>query len=151
MFYPAQNIKRRGFTLIELLLVVALIGLIALFSVRLGSDFIWRTDLGQAQFSTVTALRRAQSLAQAQMNDSDWGVHVENSQLFLFKGNNFENRDVESDEEYDLGSVVASAPVDVIYHKFSGQPYQNSSEIDLTIIGGNIASISVNEEGTVSY
>ena len=139
-----------GFTLLELLLVVAMISVVTMFSVTLGSGFIWRTDLSQAQYLTVINLRHAQILARAQVDDSDWGVHIENNQLTVFKGNDFDTRDTESDEEYDLGSVTVGTEVDVIYHKFSGEPYDSILEIDLTT-NNETASITVNSEGTVIY
>ncbi len=139
-----------GFTLLELMLVVAMIGLIAMFGASLGSGFLWRTDLSQAQYSTVVHLRYAQVLAHAAQDDSDWGVHIENNRLILFKGNDFETRDEESDEENDLGSVTVSDPIDVVYHKFSGIPYLSSSEITLTT-NEETAVIQVNQEGTLTY
>lgn len=145
-----NGIRAKGFTLLELILVVAMIGLIATFSVTLGSGFLWRSDLSSAQYLSVVALRRAQILAQAQKGDEDWGVHIEENQLTIFKGNDFEDRNVEADEEYDLGSVTTSGEVDVVYHKHSGQPYDSSYEIDL-VTQGEIIIITINSEGTISY
>lgn len=150
MPYEICKNKQTGFTLLELLLVVAMIGLIAMFSVSLGSGFIWRTDLSSAQSSLVASLRRAQVLARSQADDIDWGVHIENNQLTIFQGNNFPSRNVSQDEEYNLGSVVVSAPTEVIYHKFSGAPYENSYTISLAS-NGEISVININSEGMISY
>jgi prepilin-type N-terminal cleavage/methylation domain-containing protein len=142
--------KGGGFTLLELLLVVAMMGLIATFGMNLSSSFIWRTDLSQSEYLTVTILRRAQVLAQAQANDTDWGVHISGNQLTLFGGNTFSGRDTSIDEEYGLGSVTISSPVDVIYHKFSGEPYNNSTTINLATNQEN-ATLTINEVGVVNY
>jgi prepilin-type N-terminal cleavage/methylation domain-containing protein len=139
-----------GFTLIELLLVVAMLGLVAIFSLSLSTNFLWRTDLNSALSSTVANLRYAQILAQTETDDTDWGVHLEDNQLILFQGNDFINRDILKDEEYDLGSVSVSTPVDVIYQKFSGYPYENLSEINLTT-NEDTVTLTVNKEGTIDY
>jgi prepilin-type N-terminal cleavage/methylation domain-containing protein len=139
-----------GFTLIELLLVVAMLGLIAMFSMSLGTNFLWRTDLNSALSSTIANLRYAQLLAQTQTDDVDWGVHLEDNQLILFQGDDFMNRVIQKDEDYDLGSVTVSAPVEVIYQKFSGHPYESLSEINLTT-NENAITLTVNKEGTINY
>jgi Tfp pilus assembly protein FimT len=139
-----------GFTLLELTLVVAMMGLIAMFSVTLSSGFLWRSDLSSAVSTTVASLRYAQALARAQMNDTDRGVHIETNQLIVFQGNNFENRDITKDEEYDLNSVTILTPINIIYQKFSGQPYVSFSEINLRT-NEETTTININSEGTVSY
>lgn len=150
MRYKICKHKQAGFTLLELMLVVAMMGLIAVFSITLGSGFLWRSDLSSAVSTTVASLRHAQALARAQAGDMDWGVHIGNNQLIVFQGNNFVSRDITKDEEYDLNSVTILVPINVIYHKFSGEPYSSSSEISLTT-NKETTIINVNAEGTVSY
>lgn len=150
MYYKKYNKEQKGFTLLELMLVVAMIGLVAMFSVTVSSSFLWRTDLSFAQYTSVVGLRRAQVLARAQAYDSDWGVHITDNQMTIFKGNDFISRDALYDEEYDLGSVLVLVPVSVVYHKFSGKPYDNLSEINL-ITGQDTVAITVNSEGTINY
>ncbi len=151
MFFNNSMIElSAGFTLLELVLVVALIGLVSFFSLSLGSGFLWRTDLSDGQYITVLNMRRAQLLAETAVEDSDWGVHIENNILILFKGNDFSTRDGIFDEEYNLNSVVVTDPVDLIYHKFSGQPYQNSSEVSLTSNSETVV-LSIDSEGIINY
>ena len=143
-------IQQKGFTLLELMLVVAMIGLIAAFSITVGTGFLWRTDLSQAQYTTVVSLRYAQLLSQAGEENADWGVHIEDNELTIFNGSVFESRDVTKDEEYDLGRVTISPAMDIIYEKFSGKPYEDSSEIQL-VTDQDTASITINSEGNVEY
>ena len=159
MYYIIHNNKQKiswrmtlssGFVLIELSLVIAMIGIIAMFTLPLGTNFLWRTDLNSAVSLTIASLRHAQLLAQTETDDMDWGVHFEDNQLILFQGNNFINRDVQNDEEYDLGSVVAQDSVDVIYHKFSGHPYGGLNEINLTT-NDNVIILTISEEGVINY
>lgn len=133
----------------EIMLVVAMIGIISIFSLNLSSGFLWRTDLTQATQITVNSLRQAQVLSQAQINDSGWGVHIENNLLTIFAGDDFNSRNSEFDEEYELGSVT-SATTDVIYNKGSGLPEQASTQINLLSIG-EIATIDINREGNIDY
>jgi prepilin-type N-terminal cleavage/methylation domain-containing protein len=160
MYYFLRNSKKisiksiltssPGFTLIELLLVVAMFGIIVMFSISLSSNFLWRTDLDSALSTSIASLRYAQVLAQTENNGVDHGVHFEDNHLILFQGNNFINRNNQKDQEYGLGSVFVSNPVDVIYHKFSGYTYENQSEINLTTNENNV-NLIINKEGVINY
>ena len=142
--------KQKGFTMLELVLVVAMIGLLASFSINVSSGVIWRTDLHQAQSTTVSSLRQAQILAQSGVENVDWGVHIEESTVTIFQGNDFENRDETKDERYDLGSSLSEETIDVVFHRLSGIPYDSPTEINLTARGGTV-TLTVNSLGTINY
>ena len=149
MFTIPNNKKQNGFTMIELALVVAMIGVISVSSSSLASSFLWRSDLSGGGEITVASLRRAQVLAKAQSNDTDWGVHIEDNLLTIFAGADFNSRDISFDEEYDLGSVTTGSPVDIVYSKFSGIP---SSPLNITLVAAEeTIVINVNTEGAINY
>lgn len=150
MNYAVHNNKKNGFTLLEVLLVVALIGITTLLGTAMSSGSLWRTELQTAHYASVVTLRRAQMLARAQAYDSDWGVSIVDNEMTLFKGDSFVARDTLYDEVVTLRSVTVLAPVEVVYHKFSGKPYQSFSEIQL-MTNSDTAILTINAEGTISY
>lgn len=109
-----------------------------------------KNDLKMAEFTVVSALRRAQVLAQAAEGDSDWGTHIENSQISIFKGANYANRDVISDEKFPISSrILPSGLADVIFDKLTGLPEQTGQIILSSSDDSKI--ITINEKGAVEY
>ncbi|MEN9342033.1 MAG: hypothetical protein RIQ54_289 [Candidatus Parcubacteria bacterium] len=88
---------QRGFSLVEILLSLALLALVAGIGAPLFVSFQNRNDLDVASVTLVHAMRRAQLLARAVSQDSDWGVSIGTSTITLFQGSSYAARVVASD------------------------------------------------------
>lgn len=140
----------KGLTLLELLLSVAIITILAGFSIPVYSSLQVKNDLDLAAASAAQSLRRAQVLSQAIDGDISWGVKIQNSSLIIFKGNSFVSRDSNFDENFDLSSINASGITEIVFNKFSATP-QTTGNIILTSGDGSTKTLNINSKGMVDY
>lgn len=85
---------QRGFTLLEVLValsITALIGALALVSVTNSRRV---RDLAAAGQNTLSLLRTAQTNTISGKDGSQWGVHVEGSEVILFRGSAYAGADI---------------------------------------------------------
>jgi len=140
----------KGFTIIEVIISLSIIAILAGISMPVYKIMREKNDFETAEFTVVSALRRAQILAQATKQDSDWGVHIENSQITIFKGQNYVNRDVNSDENFSISSnILTSGLTDIIFNKLTGLP----GSIGPIILSApdDSRNITINEKGAIEY
>lgn len=115
------SMRRNAFTALELLLVVAIIAVIAGFSLPLYRRYQVRNDLNLATEQTIQALHRAQLLSRLGEESSEWGFHVQNGILFL--GQSYAARDAARDEEYTIPSTVLTSGLpEVSFSRLEGRP-----------------------------
>lgn len=93
-----QADQQKGFTLIELLLSVALIVIVASFSIPLTLKWRSSTDLSLATQAVALSARRAQLLSQSMKEDSTWGIKIDELGSTVFRGSSYLNRDSSYDE-----------------------------------------------------
>lgn len=140
-----------GFTLIEMMLAVAVIGIITGISAPVYQSFQNRNNLDIAAASVAQSLRRAEALATAVDSDDGWGVEIRSGSITLFKGLNYDGRETDFDEIFDLpASIVPSGLEQVVFARFSGIP-QATGTITLTNSNADIRTIAINAKGTVTY
>lgn len=140
-----------GFTLIELLLSVALVAILAGFSIGMYYSYYVQNDLNIATHTLAQGLRRAQVLSRAMQNDSSWGIKTGTGSTTIFKGSSYSGRDTAYDEVFDLPSSVSVTGVtEVVYSKFDGIPGTTGT---MTVSSNNNESITLtlNAKGMVSY
>lgn len=77
----------KGFTLVEVLLSIALVSIIAGFSVPVFSSMLYRSEVENATSLSVTSLRSASIMARSQKNDSNWGTYFNGSSVTIYSGN----------------------------------------------------------------
>lgn len=141
----------RGFTLIEILLSLALMGVIAGFSVPLYQSFQNQNQLQVTATTMTQTLRRAQVLSQANDGDSRWGVYVETGAITLFQGDDFSDRNSALDERFDIPeSLSIDGDQEFVFKKLSGLP---SAEGATTFTGpaNRESTVSINSQGMVQY
>ncbi|QQS60848.1 MAG: prepilin-type N-terminal cleavage/methylation domain-containing protein [Candidatus Moraniibacteriota bacterium] len=140
--------EEKGISLIEVLTVMAVIGIFAsigvsgFFSFKKGNDFL--LSIEQAN----NTIRLARMKALNGNNDDDWGVHITASQILVFKGNDFINRNISYDEVVSLSEVASvSGLTQIIFSKMSGLP----SDVGVIYFndGNQNKSIEINEKGMV--
>ncbi|MCK5080836.1 MAG: prepilin-type N-terminal cleavage/methylation domain-containing protein [Candidatus Moranbacteria bacterium] len=143
--------QKKGYTLLEILLSVAIISVIAGFSISVYQTFQNRNDLDVTVGAMMDSLRRAHFFSQGIKNDSQWGVKIENSKIVLFQGNSFSTRDQSYDEEFLVSSTISSSGLqEIVFEKFSGTP-DSVGLITLTSINNDSRSISINSKGFLDY
>lgn len=140
----------RGFSLLELLLSVALIGVIAAFSIPVYLNMQVKNDLDIAAVTVSQTLRRAQVLSQAVEGDISWGVKIQTGSITLFKGTSYAARDSSFDETFSINANLSSSGVlEEVYTKFYGMPGTAGS---ITLSSPNDSRIiTINAKGMIDY
>ena len=142
----------RGFTLIEISLTVALIVLLAGFSLPLIREFIIKNDLETATIVVAHNLRRAQTLAMGAKYDSRWGVAIESGVVTIYAFDGAGTRISEYDEAYTIPTNVnLSGITDVQFNKFNGEPINPGIITISNLNNDETETITINEKGLVSF
>ena len=139
----------KGFTLLEILVVVGVMAVLISAVLGSGLDFYKTQQLNVHTQGIVQGLRRAQQKAMAVENDSNFGVHFANNNYTLFKGSNFEQRDIQYDEVVDLPQVLTVSGIqEIVFSKVEGIP----SLVGDIIISNGIETriIDINEIGRIN-
>jgi type II secretory pathway pseudopilin PulG len=148
--YNMQNTKK-GFALVEALLAIAVVTILASFSVPVYQYFQVKNDLDIVRDEIVHSLRRAQIRSQAVDGDVTWGVDVRTGQVTIFKGANYASRDSDYDEVFDVSDNISFSGIsEITYSKVFGEPSATGT-ITLTSVLGDSIAISVNSKGMISY
>lgn len=140
----------KGFTLLELLLSIALISVLAGFSLPVYRTLIKKNDLDIAANSIVASLRRAQILSQAVDGDITWGVKVQSGSIVVFKGASYATRDTAYDEIFDVPtSIGIGGTGEYVFAKMTGLP-QSTGTTTLTS-ESDTRTVNINAKGMVGY
>ena len=140
----------KGFTLLELLLSIALISVLAGFSLPVYRTLIKKNDLDIAANSIVASLRRAQILSQAVDGDITWGVKVQSGSIVVFKGASYATRDTAYDEIFDVPtSIGIGGTGEYVFAKMTGLP-QSTGTTTLTS-ESDTRTVSINAKGMAGY
>lgn len=141
----------RGFTLLEILLVVAIISIIAGFSMPVYQSFQVKNDLDIAAQTIATDFRRAQTLAEASDGDNTWGVEVLSGSITVFQGASYATRVAAFDEISSLPpTITPSGLAEVIFDRLTGQAL-SAGTVTLTTSTGLVKTIAISSKGTVTY
>jgi prepilin-type N-terminal cleavage/methylation domain-containing protein len=68
--------SRRGFTLLEIALTIGILTIILALTLTVSMNAVGRSALQSAENVLVQTLRRAQTLAQQNVQESSWGVYI---------------------------------------------------------------------------
>jgi hypothetical protein len=124
--------NKKGVTLVEIIFTIVLVLIVSSFS--FASYRIWqkRVSLNNTTQEMSSGLMRAQQLATAAANNTDWGVHLEVDRYVIFSGTFYNEIDPDNIIK-DLGGIEIQNPndsftdgsggriPDVLFYKFSGQ------------------------------
>jgi len=145
---PQDRAKSAGFTIFELLVVIGASILIAGLTVPVGVRFYQTQILDDTTSVIMTTLRRAQSQAEFQKNDSSFGVKFLTGSYVLFQGDSYAGRTISEDEIFSLSGNVNTSGVDeVVYAKLTGIP---SLAGTLTVaLDNDSQTININLQGKV--
>lgn len=141
----------KGFTLVEILLVVGIFSVFIFASIPLIRDIMYQNDLENTSLVVVSTLRQAENNARNGLEDSVWGVSINNSQAILFKGSDFATRDTNSDVSFALSSNVSFSGIsEITYSKMYAIPI-TTGNIIFTNLNNVSATININAKGRLSY
>jgi prepilin-type N-terminal cleavage/methylation domain-containing protein len=113
----------KGFTLIELLIVAMLTLLIAALMFPVGLNFYQGQVLDETTSDILNTLRRAQSQASFQKNDSAFGVRFSSTSYTLFQGSSYSARTQSEDEDFSLSGVIFTSGLsEIVFAKRTGIP-----------------------------
>lgn len=142
-----SNLKNQGFTLVEMLLSIAIIGVIFGFSLPLYQSLQNKNNLELASDLTIDNFRLARTMAISQASNSAWGLYASTSDLFIFQGNSFNTRLVDSDVVSHLpDGVRVSGTIEFIFERLSGSPQATGTLILINSFGQQ-KIITINERG----
>lgn len=139
---------KSGFSLLEILLVVAMITILSgVFAPTFGNLFS-RNNLDLASEKVKTDLYRAQTLAQASQNNTNWGVYLSPGLSTIFSGNSYASRNQAYDEVFTLaGNISFSGLNEIVFLKSSVKTLASGT---ITIIQDNeTKAININSYGLI--
>lgn len=139
----------KGFSFIETLIVLGIMA--TLFSLTAPSII---SSYGDYQFREernvlVSTLRRARSISMTGANGKDHGLKIASSSYVIFEGSSWNTRDISKDIDSPRNpSIAITGGSEIVFSYLTGK----STTTLLTISeGSNVASISINQEGLVSW
>lgn len=137
--------------MLEMLLTIAIIAILGGISAPIYMSFLTRNDLNVTSTIMTQSLRRAQTQAKNMVNDSNWGVHVEDQMLTIFSGESYAGRDASYDETFDIAPTISFSGIsEVVFTRFTGDTL-NSGAIILNSSNNETRTITINQKGMVDY
>lgn len=93
---------RSGFTFIEMILVLAIVLVFGVMTAAFSADFFFRKNIDGVSEMFGSMVRKAELYTLEGREGSAWSVAVRDGALVLFRGADFETRDIAFDESYSL-------------------------------------------------
>ena len=129
--------RTQGFSMIELVLVLALVGVVAFFTVPLSLSALSRSAVAQERDLFVSLLLRgARAAALANINEKSHGIHIDNStkEYVLFEGTTYTagvatNREI----PFTNDTISVSGATDIVFEQLSGNV---ANQVTLNITNG---------------
>jgi prepilin-type N-terminal cleavage/methylation domain-containing protein len=149
-------LKRDGFTLLEILLVMALLTMIAGFSVGVYDNYGRNLGLNATAQNIIYDLRQTRSFAAGGVDRRNWGIHLVNGtqdyyEIFSTPTNYSDPSKVITSSEYLPAAIYFSKPtegndLDIIFSSISGNTTADSLSLTAQ---GNTKTINITVSGAV--
>lgn len=141
--------KNKGLTLIEIMLSLAIMGIIALFSVPVYQSFIAKNDIEIASQTISSTIRHAQISSMGMIGNSGWGIKIESGQIIMFRGASYASREVSYDEFFSLPATITPSGIsEIVFEKVTGFPSQTGSII-ITSTNSDTRILILNSKGVI--
>lgn len=132
----------------EFLIVGATIILLSGLFLPMGFGFFRTQNVDEAREDVITILRRAQSQALFQKNDSSFGAKFLADSYILFQGNSYAARQQSEDEVFIIPpGITISGLGEVVFRKFTGIP--DVTGVVNIASGSYTKNIDINNQGKV--
>lgn len=142
--------RSSGITLLEVLLSVTILSIlfVATYMIQLNVLGIGRIDAAARTGETLA--RKAMYLASAVQDDSPWGIRFESANVTLFKGDSFEDRNTQYDEQFELSNLILSGELEYIFNKVTGLPREPGTVTFSDENGVEVRQLTINEMGQIT-
>lgn len=147
--------KPVGFTLIELVVVVAILGIFVLIASQTLGLFTRQVNLNTTSQQIVSTLQLARNKTLAAEDESQYGVHFEQSKYILFKGGTYSSSDPDN-KEYSISTteiyeINLTGGDDTIFDRIRGTTANNGNvKVRLLSDTSRTETILVNSSGSIS-
>jgi len=145
-----KSYDMKGFTLIEILIAAAIIAGLAGLGLFLSFDSYRNYALNVERDILVNVLQKARSLSLNNIDESAYGVYIQNSNFIIFKGDSYVSRDPIYDETIPTNSSVSKSGLqEIVFEQLTA----NSSASGDIILNNAFHSliISLNNEGRINW
>lgn len=140
---------QKGFSFIELLLVIAIIAIIAVSSAPFITRFLTQNYLEVSTDKVVSTIRKAQSYAMSNKDNSTWGFCETGGGIRLYRGTCAAPL---YSEDFDLSKVTVNGLSDIYFSGSSGRRGEPSGAITITIVNdAGTNNVSINSAGGLSF
>lgn len=152
---------KRGISILEITLTIFLVAIVA--TMGISSYKTWNQNIlvNNTQAEIKSALIRAQQLATAAADSSDWGFHLATSSYTIFPGSSYDELNpsnqtwqLENVQIFNPGSTFGDAfgvyGPDVVFTKFDGEANNTGTvSIILSTGTGNTKNVEVKASGQI--
>ena len=148
----SKNNKSRtnsGFSLIEIMMVIAIFVFVASFGLLASMDMYRGYTYRYERNAISSVLQKARGRAIANINQSNYGVHLDSSGYTLFQGSVYNPADSHN-ENFPMGKTITlSGLSDVVFQQLGGEPVTPGS---ITLNDGvSMSTITINSEGGIIW
>jgi prepilin-type N-terminal cleavage/methylation domain-containing protein len=142
---------KKGFTLIEVIVTMAIMTLVLSTGFFVSFDYYRNNSLGSEQELIATLLRKIRNQSMNNINQLSHGLHIDGENYILFQGDVFNISDPLNELIPRNHAFTIQYPREIIFSALSGEVNRTSVE-DIHITDGNYEkTISINEEGQISW
>lgn len=149
------SLRTQGFSMIELILVLALIGVVALFTVPLTMDSLTRSSVTQERDLFVSlVLRGARAAALANIDQKSHGIHINPTEYVLFDTPVYSATAASNRRIPFSNSAIAvssSNGSDIIFQQRSGDVIAGVGTISFSRSGGQTQTVVIRESGQIDW
>ncbi len=146
---PARS--HHGFTLLELILAFSILTIMTAVSYPLYQGMQTQRDVDATAELSVLALRRAHTLSQGSLHDTQWGVRFEQGMIIIFKGTSYSTRDSSYDDVITISSsILISGLNEFVFQKLTGEPLVSGALI-LTPPTNDAHTITITPQGAILF
>lgn len=137
----------KGFVLAEIIIVISIIAIFTTLTITGFSTFEKYFLSRSAEVEVRTILDRTRNLAIYMYENDGWSFRFQNGEALIFKGNDFDNRDTNFDEFYEISKkVLATTTSDIYFQPLTG--HSSSSTVSIST-GTSTKNIIVSDYGTI--